>query len=88
MPQIFHPSTNTLSRLTIFGALGIVLGLLFLGYLIHAVSVPDAGAGGPPAARAVFARAPRARAGDRLPLLPHVGRDLVVCGACRRPTRA
>ena len=34
MPQIFHPSTNTLSRLTIFGSLGIVLGLLFLSYLI------------------------------------------------------
>ena len=34
MPQIFHPSANTLSRLTIFGALGIVLGLLFLSYLL------------------------------------------------------
>ncbi len=34
MPQIFHPSANTLSRLTIFGAVGIVLGLLFLSYLI------------------------------------------------------
>ena len=29
MPQIFHPSANTLSRLTIFGAVGIVLGLIF-----------------------------------------------------------
>src|SRR5580698_3523785 len=34
MPQIFHPSTNTLSRLTIFGAFGVVLGLVFLSYLI------------------------------------------------------
>ena len=34
MPQIFHPSTNTLSRLTIFGALAVVLGLVFLSYLI------------------------------------------------------
>src|ERR1700719_2682767 len=34
MAQIFHPSTNTLSRITIFGALLIVLGLLFLSYLL------------------------------------------------------
>jgi hypothetical protein len=34
MPQIFHPSASTLSRITIFGALGIVLGLLFLSYLL------------------------------------------------------
>ncbi len=34
MPQIFHPSTNTLSRLTIFGASVLVLGLLLSGYLI------------------------------------------------------
>jgi hypothetical protein len=34
MPQIFHPSTNTLSRLTIFGAAAIALGLLVLNYLI------------------------------------------------------
>ncbi len=42
MPQIFHPSTNTLSRLTIFGALGIVLGLLVPELSAHAVSLPDA----------------------------------------------
>src|SRR6516165_11387316 len=34
MPQIFHPSTNTLSKLTIFGAAAIALGLLLLNYLI------------------------------------------------------
>jgi Cytochrome c7 and related cytochrome c len=33
MPQIFHPSANTLSRLTIFGALIAVIGLVFLAYL-------------------------------------------------------
>jgi Cytochrome c7 and related cytochrome c len=33
MPQIFHPSANTLSRLTIFGAIGIGLGVLLLCYL-------------------------------------------------------
>jgi hypothetical protein len=30
MPQIFHPSANTISRVSIFGALFIVAGLLFL----------------------------------------------------------
>src|SRR5271170_7816748 len=34
MPQIFHPSANTLSRLTIFGALGVGLGMLLLAYLV------------------------------------------------------
>ncbi|MGH9324196.1 MAG: cytochrome c3 family protein [Vicinamibacteria bacterium] len=34
MPQIFHPSTNTLSRLSIFGALFLVLGLVWLSYEI------------------------------------------------------
>jgi hypothetical protein len=35
MPQIFHRSTNTISRLTIFGALFLVLGLLWLGAAIN-----------------------------------------------------
>jgi hypothetical protein len=30
MPQIFHPSTNTIARLSIFGALFILAGLLWL----------------------------------------------------------
>src|SRR5690348_14347006 len=34
MAQIFHPSTNTLSRLTIFGAAFVALGLLVLTYLV------------------------------------------------------
>jgi hypothetical protein len=34
MPQIFHPSTNTLSRLSIFGAAFFALGLLVLTYLV------------------------------------------------------
>ncbi len=33
MPQIFHPSFNTLSRLSVFGAAIGVVGLLILGYL-------------------------------------------------------
>ena len=35
MPQIFHRSTNTISRLSIFGALFLVLGLLWLGAAIN-----------------------------------------------------
>ena len=34
MAQIFHPSTNTISRVSIFGALFFVLGLLFVVYMI------------------------------------------------------
>ena len=34
MTQIFHPSTNTISRVSIFGALFFVLGLLFVVYMI------------------------------------------------------
>lgn len=35
MTQIFHPSTNTLSRLTIFGAAFVVFGLLVATYLFN-----------------------------------------------------
>jgi hypothetical protein len=34
MPQIFHPSANTLSRLTIFGALIILFGPVLFTYLL------------------------------------------------------
>jgi hypothetical protein len=34
MTQIFHPSTNTLSRVSIFGALFFVLVILFIVYMI------------------------------------------------------
>jgi hypothetical protein len=34
MPQIFHPSVNTLSRLTVFGAIGLPFALLLLNYLL------------------------------------------------------
>jgi hypothetical protein len=34
MAQIFHPSTNTLSRLTIFGAAFFALGMMGLTYLV------------------------------------------------------
>jgi hypothetical protein len=35
MPQLFHPSTNTISKLSIFGALFVVVGLLFAGTAIY-----------------------------------------------------
>src|SRR5579884_3425507 len=35
MSQIFHPSTNTISRVTLFGALFVVVGLLFLAAEIN-----------------------------------------------------
>jgi hypothetical protein len=35
MPQIFHPSTNTLSRLSIFGAIALVGALLWIGYELN-----------------------------------------------------
>jgi hypothetical protein len=34
MPQIFHPSANTLSRLTIYGAVVLILGPIVVTYLI------------------------------------------------------
>ena len=35
MPQLFHPSTNTISKLTIFGALFAIGGLLFVGAAVY-----------------------------------------------------
>ena len=34
MPQIFHPSFNTIARLSIFGGLFAALGLVGVGYLV------------------------------------------------------
>jgi len=34
MPQIFHPSANTLSRLTIYGSVVVILGPVVLTYLL------------------------------------------------------
>lgn len=33
MAQVFHPSTNTISRLSLFGAMFLVFGLLWLAYV-------------------------------------------------------
>ena len=35
MAQIFHPSMNTVSRVTIFGAVFFVLGALAVNYIIY-----------------------------------------------------
>src|ERR671918_2589828 len=35
MAQIFHPSTNTISRVSIFGALFVIAGLLWLIAQVH-----------------------------------------------------
>ena len=79
MPQIFHPSTNTLSRLTIYGALGRARTTVSL-LPDHAVSLPDAGSRGTSTARAIFPRTSCARAGDRLSLLPYLGGNVVIRG--------
>src|SRR3954454_14552667 len=34
MPQVFHPSANTLSRLTIYGSVVLLLGPVVLSYLV------------------------------------------------------
>jgi len=35
MPQVFHPSTNTIARLSIFGAIFLACGLVWLGYVVQ-----------------------------------------------------
>ena len=80
MPQIFHRSTNLISRVSIFGA-ALIIG--WLGFALYAIALSPwyteqnvaraaAGALQPPA--------PCGRARHRLPLLPHIGREIVVCG--------
>ena len=34
MPQVFHPSANTLSRLSIYGSVVFLLAPVFLGYFV------------------------------------------------------
>src|SRR4028119_86249 len=103
MPQIFHRSTNTLAKLSIFGSIFV---LLFITWAVAEINrsswntgafdereQPDqfshrhhtgdarerVRARGP--ARPVFAQAPHGRRRYRLPLLPHVGRNLLQRGA-------
>ena len=78
MPQIFHPSTNTLARLTIFGALAIALGLVCLSYLFMQSPYQTQVRVVRPQPVPFSHEHHVARPGDRLPLLPHLGRDIVV----------
>ncbi len=80
MSQVFHRSTNTISRVSIFGAVFFVAAL---GWLLNTVSRSS---------WVTQARIARQQPvpfshkhhvggdGHRLPLLPHVGRDLRVRG--------
>lgn len=54
-----------------------LLGPVVLTYLIL-LSLPDQGRGDSAATGSVFARAPRARPGNRLPVLSYHGGDLLV----------
>ena len=76
MSQIFHHSTNTFARITIFGA------VFILGFVTWAFTELDRSAyatratAAARAARAVQPRAPCRRARPRLPVLPYHGGDL------------
>jgi hypothetical protein len=77
MSQIFHRSANTIARVSIFGAVFFIAGLLGLFAEVNRSPwVTDARVArdGDP----VQPRAPRRRQRRRLPLLPHFGRRLVV----------
>ena len=78
MAQIFHRSANTIARVSIFGAVFFVAGLLGLVDAGQPLAVRDRRGRRARAAGPVQPRAPRRRRRHRLPLLPHVGRGLVV----------
>ena len=78
MSQIFHRSANTIARVSIFGAVFFVAGLLGLFAEVNRSPVGHRRARRARAADPVQPRAPRRRQRHRLPLLPHVGRGLVV----------
>ena len=88
MSQIFHRSTNTLSKVSIFGALFLAAGALWLVLEINrSPYVTQAGVARDQPVPFSHA-APRGRAGDRLPLLPHLGRGLGHRRHARRPRPA
>ena len=78
MSQIFHRSANTIARVSIFGAVFFIAGPARPLRRNQPLAVGHAGARRARAADPVQPRAPRRRQRHRLPLLPHVGRGLVV----------
>ena len=73
MSQIFHHSTNTFARITIFGAV-FIIGFPDVGVRgTRPVALRDAGRAGARTAGAVQPCASCWRAGHRLPVLSHVG---------------
>ena len=78
MSQIFHRSANTIARVSIFGAVFFVAGLLGLFDASQPLAVGDRGARRARTADPVQPRAARRRQRHRLPLLPHLGRGFLV----------
>ena len=74
--QIFHHSTNTIAKVSIFGGLFIVAASLWVLAEVNRSSYNTGQFIEAPAARPVLAQAPRRRRRHRLPLLPHLGRDV------------
>ncbi len=80
MAQIFHHSTNTIARVSIYGAV-IVVGLLgFALNVVNQTSYVTEVHNARPAARAVQPQASRRRTRSRLPLLPFLGRGFLLRG--------
>ena len=71
--QIFHRSTNTISRATIYGAVFVVAALFWAAAEIQRSPYVTYAGVRTAAACALQPSAPRGRAGNRLPLLPHFG---------------
>ena len=88
MAQIFHPSMNTVAKATIFGAVFLLGGLGWVAYAVEKLPLQHGRRHPEEPAGPVQPRAPRPRAGHRLPLLPHVGRGLRTSPASRRPRPA
>ena len=76
MSQIFHRSTNTLSRATIFGAVFVVAALGWMAMEVQRSPYVTYAGVRKPQPVPVQPPASRHRARHRLPLLPHFGRNL------------
>ncbi len=86
--QIFHRSTNTIAKVSIFGAVFFIAFFAWI-FLTLLRSSYATGQGIVLKQPVPFSHAPsRRRPGDRLPVLPHVRRDLRLRRACRPPRPA